>query len=105
MKKLIVFLFVLSICSIVFAVNKNVIYDKDTKEIIAVKISERPATEQGRMDMICEGNTIKYGVNTDKVLTIAIDEKTIPADLKAKAYKIDANTKEIFEEVILEEKP
>lgn len=103
MKKIIVFLFVISICSLVFAKNKDVIYDKDTKEIIAVKISERPATEAGKVDIVCEGRHKEYGVNKEKILTISVDEKTIPAVLEPRAYKINTDTKEIYKEVILEE--
>jgi hypothetical protein len=102
MKKLIVFLFIISICSIAFAVNKNIIYDKDTKEIIAVKISERPATEQGKVDIVCKGNTVKYGVNPAKVLTISVDEKSIPDDVSIKYYKIDVITKDIYEPITIE---
>jgi len=103
MKKIILFLFVVSICSAVSAKNKNVVYDNNTKEVVAIKISQRPATEAGRIDIVCEGKTTLYGVNTSRALTMAVDENAIPADIKTKAYKIDTDKKEIYEEVILEE--
>jgi len=112
MKKLFVLLFVsqvlgllylMLLVSIVFAVNKNVVYDNDTKEIEGVKISTKTATSIGKIDVICENNKILYGYNSAKLSTIAIDEKSIPADIITTTYKIDVDKKEIFQEVILEE--
>jgi hypothetical protein len=92
MKRLIVFLFVVSICSTVSAVNKEVVYDKDTKEVIGVKIRTQPARDASRVDIICEGAIVIYGA-TDKAVSISIDEKVIPKDLTGS--KIDPDKKEI----------
>lgn len=104
MKKLIVFLFVVSICSVVFAVNKNVVYDKDTNEIEGVQISTKTATEAGKIDIVCENNKILYGYTPAKLSIVSVDEKSIPVDITTTQYKIDAGKKEIYLEVILGDK-
>jgi len=104
MKKLFVFLFVVSICPAVFAVNKEVVYDKDTKEIQGVVKTNgvKIARDISRKDYLCENDIVVYGSN-DRVSVISVDDKAIPTDITTKTYKIDADKKEIFEEVILEE--
>jgi len=107
MKILIVLFFVLSICSVVSAKNKDIVYEKDTGNIIAVKISQQATNDANRINIICENGVVIGGANTDKVLLISVDEKIIPADITTAetAYKIDAVKKEIYQDVILEEKP
>lgn len=100
MKKLIVFLFVISICSAASAVKKEVVYDKDTREVIAIKISQRPAKDAGRIDIICEGGIVICGA-TDKAAIISIDEKNMPQDLTNS--KVDVERKEISIILIPEE--
>ena len=101
MKKLICLLFVLSFVSICFAINKNVIYNKDTKEIQGIAVNTIQTKDPKRVNIYCENDTIIYGANTDKVTTIAVDEKNIPVDILEKEYKVDINTKEIYQEVKL----
>ena len=103
MKKLFILLFVLSLCSIVFAANKDVVYDKDTSEIIGVMKQITNATESGRVDIQMENGMMIYGANPDKITTASVDESLIPADLKTTTYKIDAVTKDVYQDVIMEE--
>ena len=103
MKSLMILLFVLLVSQISYAKDKQVIYDKDTQEIIAIKISERPAKQKGRVNIVCEDGTIFYGANPEKVIVVSIDEKTIPEDLASspeRSYKIDVNKKEISKKAI-----
>ena len=103
MKTLIVLAFVLGITTGLFAKDKLVMYDKDTKEIQAVVISTSAVKNDTSIrNIYLEKDVISYGT-TDKMSIIAIDEKTLPADITTKTYKIDTDKKEIFEEVILEE--
>jgi len=105
MKKIFLIYFVLLFSVLAFAKDKQVVYNKDTKEIMAVKISEQPAKDADRVNIACEGGIVIYGAKKDKVLYMAIDEKAIPADIISgeKTYKIDTDKKEIFEEITLEE--
>ena len=103
MKKLIALLSVLLICSIVSAKNKDVVCNKDTGEIIGVAIQATPTKDADRINIKCEGDVVIYGVKTDKVVTVSVDEKIIPSDVSTTQYKVDTNTKEIYQEVILEE--
>jgi hypothetical protein len=107
MKKLFILLFVLFAGGqgSIFAVNKEVVYDKDTKEIQGVVKTNgvKIARDISRKDYLCENDIVIYGTKTDKILIVVIDDAAIPADITAKTYKIDADKKEIFEEVILEE--
>jgi hypothetical protein len=67
MKKIIVFLFAVSICSAVSAVNKEVVYDKDTKEIQGVVKTNgvKIARDISRKDYLCENDIVIYGTKTD----------------------------------------
>ena len=107
MKTLIVLAFVIGLSTGVFAKNKDVVYVKDTKEIIAVKDSNTPiktAKDKTRVDIVCENGTKICGA-TDKISIIAVDDKAIPADITPYKYKIDTDKKEIYQEIILEEQP
>jgi hypothetical protein len=102
MKTLIVLAFILGLATGVFAVDKNVVYNKDTKEIIGVAVKTTPTKDSDRVDIVCEGDILISGAKTDKLITIAIDNKSIPADITTKTYKIDTITKDIYEPITIE---
>lgn len=103
MKFLICLAFILGLSTGLFAKDKLVMYDKDTKEIQAVVVSTSAVKKDtSRRNIYLEKDIISYET-TDKMSIIAVDEKVIPADITTKTYKIDTDKKEIFEEVILEE--
>jgi hemerythrin superfamily protein len=103
MKKALIVSLLLTIFTLAFARNKDVVYNKDTGEILGVATQITNSRDSDRVNIKMENDVIIYGAKTDKITTASVDEKSISADVMTGAYKIDTKTKEIFQEVILEE--
>ena len=109
MKKLITITIIVGILIIgyfiCYGANKNIAYENNSKEIKGIIKEIIQLEDKDRIDIVCEHNTRISGVNKTAILVTPVDEKTIPADVAQKIYKVNIATKEIYEEVILEEQP